>query len=72
VAKPGIAARPNPGSVLVVAGVAALVLCVTGFSLHAVGFATDATIVALLCIGSGLAWLKQSRRGQRDAEPRQR
>jgi len=48
------------------------VLCVIGFSLHIVGFATDATIVALLCIGSGLAWLMQGRRGQRDTEPRHR
>jgi hypothetical protein len=64
--------RPSPGTVLVVTGVAALVLCVTGFSQHMVGFATGATIVALMCIGSGLAWLMQSRRGQRDAEPRHR
>ena len=71
-ARPGHAARPSPAAVLVAAGVAALVLCVTGFSLHIVGFATDATIVALLCIGSGLAWLMQSRRGQRDAEPHHR
>ena len=71
-ARPGRAARPNPWAVLVVAGLAALVLCVIGFSLHIVGFATDATIVALLCIGSGLAWLMQGRRGQRDTEPRHR
>ena len=59
--------RATPGAVLVVAGVAALVSCVTGFALHLVGFATDATIVALLCLGTGLAWLAQGRRGRRQA-----
>lgn len=64
--KPG-AVRTTPGAILVVAGVAALALCITGFALHLVGFATDATITALLCGGSGLAWLGQDRRGQRRA-----
>jgi hypothetical protein len=72
VGEPGTAARASPGAVLVVAGVAALALGVTGFLLQMVGFATDATIVALLCVGSGLAWLVQGRRGQREAEPRHR
>ncbi|MDT5119897.1 MAG: hypothetical protein QOE30_5636 [Mycobacterium sp.] len=66
--EPREAQRATTGPVLVaVIGVLALIVGIAGFAAHLVGFATDATIVGLLCIGAGLGGLTQDRRGRRQA-----
>jgi hypothetical protein len=71
VGQPRAAQRVTTGAVLVaVTGFVALIMCITGFALHMVGFATGATIVGLACIGAGLGLLTQDRRGQAEAARR--
>jgi hypothetical protein len=58
----------RPGSIVVAAGVLAVVVCATNFALGEVSGGVAAAIVGLLAFGVGLDWLGMDRRRIRQAE----